>query len=206
MKTVVVGGAGALGRVLIRDLKNKGFTPLSIDRVVNEEASRNIIVRNDQPIPLQIKTLMSQLTETTAGSAVTNSELFAGVFCAAGGWSGGSIGEESFFESLTAMEEMNSHTAALASHIAARHLSTGGLLVLTGAEAALRPAPSMVGYGMSKVSTHYLLSCLAADPSFLAKRGSTMAVLPATIDTPMNRKYMPDADHSTWTKVGPSWS
>ena len=28
-----------------------------------------------------------------------------------------------------------------------------------------------------------------------------VGVLPATIDTPMNRKYMADADFSTWTKA-----
>lgn len=30
---------------------------------------------------------------------------------------------------------------------------------------------------------------------------SVLGVLPATIDTPMNRKYMADADFSSWTKV-----
>lgn len=28
-----------------------------------------------------------------------------------------------------------------------------------------------------------------------------LGLLPATIDTPMNRKYMSDADFSSWTKV-----
>jgi dihydropteridine reductase len=26
--------------------------------------------------------------------------------------------------------------------------------------------------------------------------------LPVTLDTPMNRKWMPNADHSTWTPLG----
>jgi dihydropteridine reductase len=35
----------------------------------------------------------------------------------------------------------------------------------------------------------------------LPKDASVLGVLPTTIDTPMNRKFMADADFSTWTKV-----
>ncbi|KAK6028422.1 hypothetical protein OSTOST_05533 [Ostertagia ostertagi] len=28
-----------------------------------------------------------------------------------------------------------------------------------------------------------------------------LALLPITLDTPMNRKWMPNADHSTWTPM-----
>lgn len=36
----------------------------------------------------------------------------------------------------------------------------------------------------------------------LPRDASALAVLPATIDTPMNRKFMTNADFSSWTKVG----
>lgn len=37
--------------------------------------------------------------------------------------------------------------------------------------------------------------------SELPEGSSVLGVLPLTIDTPMNRKFMADADFSTWTKV-----
>jgi dihydropteridine reductase len=75
----------------------------------------------------------------------------------------------------------------------------------------------MVSYGMSKTATHHLIAssvCVCFLPwlpcsSFsslspwrsdsLPKDATVLGVLPVTIDTPMNRKYMGDADFSTWT-------
>ena len=127
--------------------------------------------------------------------------ILKGVFCAGGGWAGGSIGDDNIFEAISQMNAMNLDSAILSSHIAINHLSDSGLLVLTGAEAALRPTPSMLAYGLSKVSTHFLLKSISVDPTFVKKNASAIAVLPCTIDTPTNRQFMPDLDHGTWTKV-----
>lgn len=78
------------------------------------------------------------------------------------------------------------------------------LAVLTGASAALDPraCTGMLGYGMSKAATHFLVQSLAAQFEEEAGRGSTvLAVLPTTLDTPANRAAMPGADFAGWTKV-----
>lgn len=46
---------------------------------------------------------------------------------------------------------------------AARFIKPKGLHVLTGSAAALSPAPSMIGYGLSKTATHYIIESLACD-------------------------------------------
>lgn len=56
----------------------------------------------------------------------------------------------------------------------------------------------MVSYGISKAGTHHLI---ASTVDSLPQDATVLGVLPATIDTPMNRKYMADADFSSWTKV-----
>ena len=75
------------------------------------------------------------------------------------------------------MVSFNLHSALQASRIAALKLSPGGLLVLTGAAAALEPTKGMIAYGVTKgklsksissqfarhLSFNRLLSC---DPSF----------------------------------------
>lgn len=74
----------------------------------------------------------------------------------------------------------------------------GGLLVLTGATAALQATPGMVSYGASKAATHHLIASAVTE---LPEDATVLGVLPTTIDTPMNRKFMADADFSTWTKA-----
>jgi dihydropteridine reductase len=55
----------------------------------------------------------------------------------------------------------------------------------------------MIGYGMAKAATHFLVESLAQ--SGLPEGSRALGVLPITIDTPGNRAGMPDADTSTWT-------
>lgn len=59
----------------------------------------------------------------------------------------------------------------------------------------------MIGYGMAKAAVHQLCKSLAAEGGGLPKDSTVLAILPVTLDTPMNRKWMPKADHSTWTPL-----
>jgi len=53
-------------------------------------------------------------------------------------------------------------------------------------------------YGMAKAAVHQLVSSLGAKGSGLPDGTFAGAILPVTLDTPMNRKFMPDSDFSTW--------
>ncbi|XP_057305682.1 dihydropteridine reductase-like isoform X2 [Hydractinia symbiolongicarpus] len=59
----------------------------------------------------------------------------------------------------------------------------------------------MIGYGMAKAAVHQLTKSLAADNGGLPKNAVIATILPVTLDTPMNRKFMPDADQTTWTPL-----
>lgn len=59
----------------------------------------------------------------------------------------------------------------------------------------------MIGYGLAKAAVHQLTKSLATEGSGLPKNSSALAILPVTLDTPMNRKWMPKADTSTWTPL-----
>ena len=100
------------------------------------------------------------------------------------------------------MHAMNTRSAVTAACAASRCLNAGGLLVLTGAQAALgfggKPLSFALGYGMSKAATHQLALSMA-DEGQLAGGATVATVLPATIDTPQNRGDMPDADFEAWT-------
>lgn len=92
-------------------------------------------------------------------------------------------------------------SSLIAAKLASKFLNENGLLTLTGAKAALEPTPGMIGYGMAKAAVHHLVSSLAEAKGGLPKDSSVLAILPVTLDTPMNRKFMADADHSTWTPL-----
>ncbi len=59
----------------------------------------------------------------------------------------------------------------------------------------------MIGYGMAKAAVHQLVKSLSCDKSGLPEGSLAVALLPVTLDTPMNRKFMPKADFSSWTSL-----
>ncbi|MFN7237120.1 MAG: SDR family NAD(P)-dependent oxidoreductase, partial [Brevundimonas sp.] len=74
--------------------------------------------------------------------------------------------------------------------------SPGGRIVNVGSAAALKSGVGMAAYTASKSSVHRLTESLAEE---LKDTPVTVnAVLPSIIDTPANRKDMPDADPSRW--------
>ncbi len=50
-------------------------------------------------------------------------------------------------------------------------------------------------------SSPQLVKSLGKPKSGLPPGSTALALLPVTLDTPMNRKFMPDADHSSWTSL-----
>jgi NAD(P)-dependent dehydrogenase (short-subunit alcohol dehydrogenase family) len=78
------------------------------------------------------------------------------------------------------------------------HLASGGRIVNIGANAAARAGLVMGAYTASKSGVARLTESLAEE---LKERGITVnALLPSIIDTPANRRDMPDADFSRWVK------
>lgn len=59
----------------------------------------------------------------------------------------------------------------------------------------------MIGYGLAKAAVHQMTKSLAEPSSGLAKDSTVVTILPITLDTPMNRKFMPKADQSAWTPL-----
>ncbi len=177
---LVIGGNGQLGKTVVSHFKST-YTITSLDFSENSEAHKSIVLNN-------------VLTD----KVVDKLEALDLIICCAGGWSGGSASSTSFLESVDKMLQLNTMSAALAAHIASLKLNKSGVLVLFGAEAAREATPGMVGYGMSKAATHHLVKSLSKDEKF---PGKVICLLPITLDTPSNRKYMSDQDMSTWTPM-----
>ncbi|KAF1598393.1 UNVERIFIED_CONTAM: Dihydropteridine reductase, partial [Eudyptes robustus] len=167
----------------------------SIDLAENEDASANVVVGATDSFPEQAEQV------TTEVGKLLGEEKVDAILCVAGGWAGGSAKAKSLYKNCDLMWKQSIWTSTISSHLATKHLKEGGLLTLTGAQAALSGTPGMIGYGMAKGAVHQLCQSLAGANSGLPSGSAAVAVLPVTLDTPANRKSMPDADFSSWTPL-----
>ncbi|XP_044536726.1 dihydropteridine reductase isoform X1 [Gracilinanus agilis] len=192
---LVYGGRGALGTKCVQAFRAKDWWVASIDVVENEEANASVIVK-------MTDSFTEQADQVTAdvGKLLGDKKVDA-ILCVAGGWAGGSAKAKSLFKNCDLMWKQSMWTSTISSHLATRHLKEGGLLTLAGAKAALDGTPGMIGYGMAKGAVHQLCQSLAGENSGMPPGSAAIAVLPVTLDTPMNRKSMPDADFSAWTPL-----
>ncbi|CAM4551466.1 unnamed protein product [Lepidochelys olivacea] len=224
-RVLVYGGRGALGAKCVQYFRAKHWVTTgragwalgavaawlgwvaSIDLAENEEANANVVVK-------MTDSFTEQADQVTAdvGKLLGEQKVDA-ILCVAGGWAGGSAKAKSLYKNSDLMWKQSVWTSTISSHLATKHLKEGGLLTLTGAKAALAGTPDklssviatqflwMVGYGMAKGAVHQLCQSLAGANSGLPSRSAALAVLPVTLDTPVNRKSMPDADFSSWTPL-----
>jgi dihydropteridine reductase len=54
---------------------------------------------------------------------------------------------------------------------------------------------------MAKAAVHHLVKSCAGPDSGIPAGSKVIGILPITLDTEMNRKFMSDADTSTWTPM-----
>lgn len=192
-RVLVYGGCGALGSSCVQFFKNKSWWVGSIDTKQNDEADKSFIVNVADPWLQQEESICS------AVSSALGSEKLDAIICVAGGWAGGSAASEDFIKNADLMWKQSVWSSCIAATLSNKFLKEGGFLTLTGANAALKGTPGMIGYGMAKAAVHHLTKSLACENSGLPAKAQVVSILPITLDTPMNRKWMPKADTSTWT-------
>lgn len=196
---VVTGGTGALGRALVLVLLDGGATvavPYRGEaewRALQEEAGagRGLFgAAADLADPAGARVFMEE--------AASRLGTIDGLALAAGGWAGGASFESAPAEEWPSMLRTNLDTVAHACRAALPHLRRqGGSVVAVGSRAAEAGGAGMAAYAVSKIAVHALVRVLALENAASGVRFN--AVLPGTIDTPANRRAMPDADRSKWT-------
>ncbi|KAM9375344.1 quinoid dihydropteridine reductase a [Pholidichthys leucotaenia] len=194
-RVIVYGGKGALGSKCVQHFKCKGWWVASIDMVPNEEANENVIVKMTDSFTEQAGQVTADVAQLLGEQKVD------AILCVAGGWAGGKCSSKDLYKNADLMWKQSVWTSTISSHLAALHLQSGGLLTLAGAKAALSGTEGMVGYGMAKAAVHQLCQSLAGKNSGMPQGAAAVAILPVTLDTPMNRKFMPKADFGTWTPL-----
>ncbi|KAH8288073.1 hypothetical protein KR018_011512 [Drosophila ironensis] len=193
-RVFVYGGKGALGSACVDHFKANNYWVGSIDLTENEKADVSIVVPRDAAWQDQEAEVVAKVGDSLAG------EKLDAVICVAGGWAGGNA-KKDLAKNADLMWKQSVWTSAISAAVAAQHLKEGGLLALTGAKPALEGTPGMIGYGMAKAAVHQLTRSLGGEKSGLPANSLAVSILPVTLDTPMNRKWMPEADFGTWTPL-----
>jgi dihydropteridine reductase len=189
MKNILcIGGAGQLGSKVISVFQKHKV--VNVDFKPHSSAAHNIILQQQAP-PLNNRLVID--------SVKSLSLKFSAILVTAGGWTGGNIKNEDYFEAVNTMNEVNLYPSLLAAHLATKYMEPQGLISFTGAAAVYKePQPEMLGYALSKAGVHYLATALSEQASQYNIR--VVTILPTVIDTETNRKFMPDSDFSTWAK------
>jgi NAD(P)-dependent dehydrogenase (short-subunit alcohol dehydrogenase family) len=118
-----------------------------------------------------------------------------------GGFAGGPSVADTTDDMWEQMQDINLTSAFRVFRECIPHLrkSGGGRLIAIGSLTAAQPHANLGAYVVFKSALAMLVQTIAQEN---ADAGVTAnVILPATMDTPANRKSMPDADFSKWLKT-----
>jgi NAD(P)-dependent dehydrogenase (short-subunit alcohol dehydrogenase family) len=200
----ITGGAGALGSALARLLASRGDKVALFDTEHSRERATALAKELGGYVhiaPFQKAEDFAQAVKATAealGGVPTGAALIAG------GWAGGtSVHEAKDDSAWSAMMKGNADTAfhAMQTLLPGMVAAKTGSIVVVGSRAVERPWTSTgsAAYAASKAAVVTLAQTAAAE---VLEHGVRInAVLPSTMDTPANRKAMPDADPSKWVSL-----
>ncbi|XP_028391103.1 dihydropteridine reductase-like [Dendronephthya gigantea] len=194
-RVLIYGGKGALGSTCISYFTAKNWWVASVDLFPNEEAQANVIVTKLDSWVEQNEEIQTKVDEMLQG------EKLDAIICVAGGWAGGSASSKNVVKNADLMFKQSVWTSLISASLASKYLNDHGLLSLTGAQPSLGGTSGMLGYGMAKAAVHQLTKGLGQKESGLPAGSTALAILPMTLDTPINRKNMPNADFTSWTSL-----
>lgn len=190
---MITGAAGNLGRAVAAVFAGKG------DRLVLADRSREVLAGAFGEESPQRRFLVADLLQAQAVQDAVRQAGRIDVLCnLAGGFTMGSPVHATSEADWRLMQDLNVRTLLHAVQaVVPGMLERGsGKIVNIGANAALRGSGQMGAYIAAKSEVLRLTEAMAAE---LREGGINVnCVLPSIIDTPENRKAMPQADPAKW--------
>lgn len=193
---VITGAAGGLGSVAAKRFFDAGA------RLALLEKSADKFVRQwdgvEQVICLETDLIQSSSIDAAVDRIMEHFGRIDTLINIAGGFTMGSPLHETSEETWDYMLDLNAKSVFFMSRavLPVMRRQKKGRVVNVAAKAALQGAAYMAPYVISKSAVIKLTECLAEENR---QEGINInCVLPSIIDTPSNRKDMPDADFSRW--------
>ncbi|GIF18921.1 NAD(P)-dependent dehydrogenase (short-subunit alcohol dehydrogenase family) [Actinoplanes tereljensis] len=192
---IVTGGAGGLGTATVSAFLAGGWRVVAPVRPGRHAAvpAGAIVVEGD----------LSDAADVTAAVAIAAGDAGAplrAVVNVAGAYAGGGLIADTPIEDFEHMLTVNLRPTYLVTAAALPHLvaAGGGGIVCVSSRAAVAPFAGAAGYVTAKAAVLAFAGAVAVEYKKAGVRCNT--VLPSVIDTPANRRSMPDADFSRWVR------
>ena len=199
---LITGGPGVLGSAVARAFLQEGASVAVTYRTRQEYESLQSSLAKDAVRLRGHPTDVTNEAEMLRTTAAIEEEFHRldGLVNLVGGWTGGTKLWEAKSATLERMLDLNLRSAFVGVRVVVPMLlrQGRGYLVNVAARAALDPPAGAGAYAASKAAAVALMHSLAMDLRGTGIRVNS--VLPNIIDTPANRRDMPRADFSTWTK------
>ena len=194
---VVTGATGGLGGAVVESLLDRGAT-CHLPFVESTIPERITWAKHPRVTIYRGIDLLSEQSVSTLYASLP--PLWASVNLV-GGFAMAPIAETSLAD-FTSMLTLNAQTCFLCCREAVKSMrkhGDGGRIVNVAARPAIEPTAGMSAYAASKGAIAAFTRGLAAE--LAAERILVNAIVPSIIDTPTNRKAMPDADFDKWPKA-----
>ena len=190
---LITGGTGGLGGAVTRAFVEAGY-PVATT-YTDPEKWESLGDLKDGVLGLRADLLDAPAVEEAARRATEELGGLYALVNLVGGFAMGSLARTSE-ETWDRMMDLNLKSAFLATRAALGHMPDGGRIVNVGTAAVANQAPGLAAYVASKGGLMTLTQGLAKE--LKARRITANAVLPTVLDTPANRRAMPNADRSSW--------
>jgi NAD(P)-dependent dehydrogenase (short-subunit alcohol dehydrogenase family) len=194
---LVAGGAGGLGSAVTAEFLAAewrvvvpGRSEASLVQLGSHEALHTVVADLSDPADAQRVVELATADEAAPLRALVN---------LVGGFAAGGRVHETPVEEFENQLRINLRPTYLITQAALPHLiaAGGGAVVCTSSATALKPFPGAAGYITAKAGVLALVDALAVE--YAKDHVRVNAILPGTIDTPANRRAMPDQNRSKWT-------
>jgi NAD(P)-dependent dehydrogenase (short-subunit alcohol dehydrogenase family) len=200
---IVTGGSGALGQAVTWRLLAGGAN-VCVPWVVDAEAARlreSVGAEGDKRVYLARADVADPMSfDPFVREALARFGRLDILVNGVGGFEGGDL-VSTPPDAWARMLTMNLTTTYVACHAALPSMVKAGRgrVVNIASRAVVPPRGGFIGYTVAKSGVIALTQALAEE---VRSAGITVnAVLPSTMDTPANRRAMPDADRSQWVPV-----
>jgi NAD(P)-dependent dehydrogenase (short-subunit alcohol dehydrogenase family) len=194
---VVTGGSGALGGAVLEVLLERG-AHCHVPCVEPEVPGHFALASHERVSATAAIDLASEESTRDYFRALPN--LWGSVHLA-GGFAMSKLTDTTLAE-LESMLDINLVTSFLCCRESVRSMRRGGgggRIVNVAARPVVRPQGGMAAYSCSKAAVAALTQSLGDE--LVGENILVNAIMPSVIDTPANRRSMPDADHAAWPKA-----
>lgn len=195
-KVVLVTGAnGGLGSHVAEAFLQAGATVIGTSRRIDQSSFKS---KDFTAMPGDLST--GQGARTLVDELAARFGKLDVLVHTVGGFAGGQSVAETDDSTFQNMLEVNLNSVFHILRAAIPHLrkTRTGRIVAIGSRAALEPGAGVGAYSASKAAMVSLIKTVALENRDTGLTANV--ILPGTIDTPANRKAMPNADFSTWVQ------